>query len=165
VREYILVSYLCQCLLPLIFNPMKEPVTQVCSKFHKAVELIGARWSGAIIQSLMQGPTRYGTIRAAVPEISDRMLSERLRILELEGIIGRTVVPETPVRVEYELTEKGRGLESALTAIATWAERWGTDGHEAIVHPAAPSPAPSVPPGHPALRPQIGPRIRPKSIP
>jgi DNA-binding HxlR family transcriptional regulator len=144
---------------------MKEPITPVCSKFHKAVELIGARWSGAIIQSLMQGPTRYGTIRAAVPEISDRMLSERLRILELEGIIDRTVIPETPVRVEYQLTEKGRGLESALTAIARWAERWGTlEGQETGTHP---SPAPSAQPlrqEHPVPRPQIGPRIKPKAI-
>jgi DNA-binding HxlR family transcriptional regulator len=164
VREYTLVSYLCQRLLAFIFNPMKEPITPVCSKFHKAVELIGARWSGAIIQSLMQGPTRYGTIRAAVPEISDRMLSERLRILELEGIIERTVIPETPVRVEYELTEKGRGLESALTAIATWAERWGTiEGHDGS-HSAPPPPTPPARP-EPTPRPQIGPRIRPKAIP
>jgi Predicted transcriptional regulators len=144
---------------------MKEPITPVCSKFHKAVELIGARWSGAIIQSLMHGPTRYGTIRAAVPEISDRMLSERLRILELEGIIERTVIPETPVRVEYELTEKGRGLEGALAAIARWAEKWGTlEGHQAAHTVPSPAPAPTRP-EHTNPRPQVGPRIRPKAIP
>jgi len=52
------------------------------------------------------------------------MLSERLRELEGEGIVARIVVPETPVRVEYELTEKGRALEQALCAVGRWAERW-----------------------------------------
>jgi DNA-binding HxlR family transcriptional regulator len=145
---------------------MKEPITPVCAKFHKAVELIGARWSGAIIQSLMHGPTRYGTIRAAVPEISDRMLSERLRILELEGIIERSVIPETPVRVEYELTEKGRGLESALGAIASWAEKWGTVEGEEPAHRAPTPPVTRTPRPEPSpARREIGPRIRPKALP
>jgi DNA-binding HxlR family transcriptional regulator len=55
------------------------------------------------------------------------MLSERLRELEAEEIVERIVVPETPVRVEYELTDKGRALESALTSVGKWAERWVTD--------------------------------------
>ena len=97
---------------------------QLCAKFHSAVELIGRRWSGAIIQVLLGGRRRYGDLRAAIPEITDRMLSERLKELEEAGIVDRRVVPETPVRVEYELTEKGRALEDALTAIGKWAERW-----------------------------------------
>ena len=72
------------------------------------MELIGARWSGAIVQILLQGPVRYADLRAAVPDISDRMLSERLRELEAEGILVRTVSQEPPVRVDYALTEKGR---------------------------------------------------------
>jgi DNA-binding HxlR family transcriptional regulator len=103
---------------------MKEPVPAVCSRFHKAVELIGGRWTGAVIQALLRGPTRYATIRAAIPDISDRMLSDRLRILEAEGLVERRVVPETPVRVEYQLTAKGRSLDAALAAIGSWAERW-----------------------------------------
>lgn len=96
----------------------------LCAKFHKAVELIGRRWSGAVIQLLLRGPARYAELRQAIPDISDRMLSERLRELEEEGIVSRTVIPETPVRVEYALTAKGRALEPALGAIGKWAERW-----------------------------------------
>src|ERR687895_1357810 len=96
----------------------------LCARFHKAVELIGRRWSGAIIQILLQGPSRYAELRAAIPDITDRMLSERLRELEEEQIVSRTVVPETPVRVEYSLTAKGRALAPALAAIGSWAEKW-----------------------------------------
>jgi DNA-binding HxlR family transcriptional regulator len=101
-----------------------DPPQLVCSRFHQAVELIGGRWTGAIIQTLLQGKTRYALIKAAIPDITDRMLSERLRSLEAEELLTRKVVPESPVRVEYELTEKGRSLESSLTEIGTWAERW-----------------------------------------
>lgn len=97
---------------------------QVCSRFHRAIELIGSRWTGAILQILLQGKTRYGVIRAAIPDITDRMLSERLRSLEGEALVLRVVIPESPVRVEYELTHKGRELQNALHEIATWAERW-----------------------------------------
>lgn len=98
--------------------------TGLCARFHKAVELIGRRWSGAIIQILLQGPSRYAELRAAIPDITDRMLSERLRELEDENIVHRTVIPETPVRVEYSLTPKGRALSPALAAIGQWAEKW-----------------------------------------
>jgi DNA-binding HxlR family transcriptional regulator len=97
---------------------------QLCVKFHQAVELIGSRWTGAIIQLLLQGRMRFAQLRDAIPDISDRMLSERLRELEAEGIVERLVIPETPVRVEYELTDKGRALELPLAAVGKWAERW-----------------------------------------
>ena len=96
----------------------------VCPRFHVAVELVGGRWTGAIINRLLGGRARYNELRAAIPEISDRMLSERLRVLETEGVVTRTVVPESPVRVEYELTAKGRALEEAIEAIGKWATRW-----------------------------------------
>ena len=96
----------------------------VCSVFHRAVELIGSRWTGAIISVLIGGRARFAAIRTAIPDISDRMLADRLHALEQEAIVVRTVVPETPVRVEYELTEKGRGLATALDAIGAWAHRW-----------------------------------------
>jgi DNA-binding HxlR family transcriptional regulator len=128
---------------------------QLCVKFHRAVELIGGRWTGAVIQLLLNGRLRFAELRAAVPEISDRMLSERLRALESEGIVARRVVPETPVRVEYELTEKGRALEQALAAVGRWAERWVTDTPVAP-GPAdsrrAPRPAPKAPRGTPKLQ-------------
>jgi len=100
----------------------------LCPRFHIAVELIGSRWSGAIISRLLGGRARYNELRAAIPEISDRMLSERLRALECEGVLTRTVVPESPVRVEYELTAKGRALQESLDAIGKWATRWISDG-------------------------------------
>jgi DNA-binding HxlR family transcriptional regulator len=96
----------------------------ICPRFHVAVELVGGRWTGAIINRLLAGRARYNELRAAIPEISDRMLSERLRVLETEGVVTRTVVPESPVRVEYELTTKGRALEDAIEAIGKWATRW-----------------------------------------
>lgn len=95
-----------------------------CSRFHKAIELIGSRWSGAILRVLLAGPARYADIRSQIPDINDRMLSERLKELEREGLAERRVIPETPVKVEYELTEKGRALEKALRAVAVWAEEW-----------------------------------------
>jgi DNA-binding HxlR family transcriptional regulator len=101
-----------------------QPPQMVCSRFHRAVELIGGRWTGAIIQTLLQGKTRYALIKSAIPDITDRMLSERLRSLEAEDLVIRRVVPESPVRVEYELTRKGRSLENALHEISAWAERW-----------------------------------------
>ena len=102
----------------------QPPVSHVCSRFHRAIELIGSRWTGAILRTLLQGRTRYAQIKAAIPEITDRMLSERLRSLEAENLVVRSVVPETPVRVEYELTKKGRELQDALNEIGNWAERW-----------------------------------------
>jgi len=97
---------------------------ELCSRFHRASELIGRRWTGAIIFVLLKSRCRFATLRMAIPDITDRMLSERLQELEQEGIVERTVVPETPVRVEYTLTKKGRALASAMDAIANWAHKW-----------------------------------------
>ena len=103
---------------------MAESISPICTRFHRAVELIGGRWTGAIIRTLLQGSTRYAHLKAAVPDITDRMLSERLRFLETEGVVTRKVLPESPIRVEYELTEKGHSLDRALNEIGAWAERW-----------------------------------------
>lgn len=97
---------------------------QLCTRFHQASELIGRRWTGAILFLLLKQKCRFATLRDAIPDITDRMLSDRLQQLEREGLVERTVVPETPVRVEYSLTRKGRGLTDAMDAIATWAEKW-----------------------------------------
>ena len=112
------------------------PRQHLCAKFHKAVELIGGRWTGAVIRLLLNDRMRFAELRAAIPDISDRMLSERLRELETEGIVARIVVPETPVRVEYELTDKGRALEQALCAVGRWAEKWLDDERPAAIKPA-----------------------------
>ena len=102
--------------------PANTPM--VCRHYHRAIELIGRRWTGAVLQVLMIGRMRYCEIRGAIPEVSDRMLSERLKELESEGIVVRIVTPDTPVRVEYELSQKGRALEQALVAIQQWADEW-----------------------------------------
>ena len=105
---------------------MKEPshAPQLCTRFHRASELIGRRWSGAILFLLLKQKCRFATLRDAIPDITDRMLSERLQELEEEGVVDRVVVPDTPVRVEYSLTKKGRALTDAMNAIAEWAEKW-----------------------------------------
>ena len=103
---------------------MKDHVPQVCARYHKAVELLGRRWTGAIIHVLLQGRTRYATFREAIPNITDRMLSERLRELEAEDLVVRHVSTDIPVRVEYELTPRGRELELPVAAIGKWAEKW-----------------------------------------
>jgi DNA-binding HxlR family transcriptional regulator len=109
--------------------PRSSHPPELCTRFHRASELIGRRWSGAIIFLLLKVPAaRFATLRDAIPDITDRMLSERLHELEQEGIIERTVIPETPVRVEYALTKKGRALAEPIEAITSWAEKWGDTG-------------------------------------
>ncbi|WP_222853419.1 winged helix-turn-helix transcriptional regulator [Fodinicola acaciae] len=101
-----------------------------CPDYHRAVEMIGRRWNGVILRELLLGATRFAQIRAAIPEMTDKMLSSRLRELEDEGLVSRTVIDERPVRVEYALTEMGRDLEEAINALSSWADRWlaaGTD--------------------------------------
>ena len=96
----------------------------VCPTFHGAIELIGRRWTGAIIFLLLKAPARFAALRNAIPDITDRMLSERLQELEERGVVERKVIPETPVRVEYALTKKGRALATAIDAVAEWAHKW-----------------------------------------
>jgi DNA-binding HxlR family transcriptional regulator len=94
-----------------------------CPRFHHAIELIGKRWTGAIVRVLICEPRRFNEILSAVPGLSDRLLAERLRELEAENIVERHVEPGPPVRVGYELTASGKELESALRALADWAEK------------------------------------------
>jgi DNA-binding HxlR family transcriptional regulator len=98
-----------------------------CPMYHRAVELIGRRWTGAILRALLAGVSRFSDLASTVPGMSDRMLSERLKELEAEGVVLRRVVPETPVRIEYELTEKGRALQGVIEAVSEWASRWSTE--------------------------------------
>jgi DNA-binding HxlR family transcriptional regulator len=100
------------------------PPPELCPQFHRAIELIGRRWTGAIIFVLLRARCRFATLRDAIPDITDRMLSERLQELEQEGVVERTVVPETPVRVEYDLTKKGRALAAVFDAVGHWAHAW-----------------------------------------
>ena len=95
-----------------------------CGLYHRAIELVGKRWTGAILLVLMDGRLHFSGIRQLVPELSDRLLSERLKELEAEGIVEREVLDGAPVRVEYRLTEKGRALEPAVRALKQWGREW-----------------------------------------
>src|SRR4051794_2149198 len=96
-----------------------------CPLYHEAVELIGRRWTGAIVEVLLNGGAmRFSEIAAAIPELSDRLLSERMRELGARGVAARRVAPGPPVGVTYELTDMGRGLEPAVTELRLWARRW-----------------------------------------
>jgi len=114
-----------------------------CPYYHHAVELIGRRWTGAILRALLSGMERFSEVTATVPGLSDRMLSERLKELEAEGIVERLVRAEKPVRVEYLLTEKGRALGAVIEAVSGWAELWAgadaaiTNESDKIAAPAA----------------------------
>ncbi len=102
----------------------KSEHSAFCPYYHRAIELIGRRWTGAILRALLGGATRFSEIANNVPHLSDRLLSERLKELEAEGIVVRTVTAERPPRTEYPLTLKGRALEHVMTAISTWANDW-----------------------------------------
>jgi DNA-binding HxlR family transcriptional regulator len=106
-------------------KPRAEPDrAPCCGLYHRAVELIGKRWTGAIVLVLLDGPLHFSGIRQLVPELSDRLLSERLKELEAEGVVERKVLDGSPVRVEYSLTEKGRALEPAVRALKRWGREW-----------------------------------------
>ena len=96
----------------------------LCPRYRHAIELIGRRWSGAILQVMRGGGVRFSDLAAAIPGLSDRMLSERLKELEAERLIERRVLPETTVRIEYRLTAQGEALGSILDAVMAWAHTW-----------------------------------------
>jgi DNA-binding HxlR family transcriptional regulator len=99
-------------------------VAALCPRFHRAVELIGRRWTGAIVRVLLAGPRRFNELLSSIPGISDRLLTERLRELEHEELIVRRVESGSPVKVIYELTPAGKELQVPLDALGAWAERW-----------------------------------------
>ena len=103
-----------------------ERERECCPYLHEAVELVGKRWTGAIVFVLInqREPLRFSEIAEAVPRLSDRLLSERMKELEARGIVERRVHPESPVRGEYELTEMGRALAPALTELRKWARHY-----------------------------------------
>ncbi|MBC5809987.1 MAG: helix-turn-helix transcriptional regulator [Candidatus Eremiobacteraeota bacterium] len=103
---------------------MTEPSGVLCPRFHTAVELIGRRWTGAIIRVLTGGPLRFNELLGRVPGLSDRLLTERLRELETADLVLRDVEPGPPVAVRYALTCAGHELEPVLAALGVWAERW-----------------------------------------
>jgi DNA-binding HxlR family transcriptional regulator len=101
---------------------MSQP--HCCPLYHQGVELVGKRWTGAILVVLLDGPLRFSEVAQAIPQLSDRLLSERMKELESRGLVARRVIDGRPVRVEYELTAMGRELEPALSELKRWARRW-----------------------------------------
>ena len=97
---------------------------RMCPKFEASFELLGKRWTGLIIRVLLDGPKRFKEISEVIPNMSDRMLAERFKELESAGILVRSVYPDMPVRIEYALTEKGRGLQKVMEEVQRWADRW-----------------------------------------
>lgn len=100
------------------------PMTNMCPRYEHAIQILGKRWTGLLLDALLNGPRRFCELTSLVEGLSDRVLSDRLRELEIEGVVKRVVYPQIPVRVEYQLTEKGRALEPVIDAIHTWAEQW-----------------------------------------
>jgi len=105
---------------------MTAPGIDYSAPFQRAIELIGKRWTGAVVRGLMPGPARFNQLLAGIPGISDRVLTERLRELEMEAIVERLVDPGPPVRVSYRLTARGRELSPVLASIDDWAASWMT---------------------------------------
>jgi len=98
--------------------------SKMCPKYESAAELLGKKWTGLIIRVLLGGPKRFKDIKEQIPDMSDKMLTDRMKELEAAGILTRTVYPEMPVRIEYELTEKGRQMEEVILSIQHWGEKW-----------------------------------------
>jgi DNA-binding HxlR family transcriptional regulator len=126
-------------------KPSRRSRPGCCPHLHEAVELVGRRWTGAILEVLRGAdrPLRFSEIASAIPDLSDRLLSERVKELEARGLVEREVHPGPPVRVTYSLTEMGHALEPALSELKSWAQAW-----------LAPGPAvePNGTGGRPALR-------------
>lgn len=98
----------------------------ICPKFETAMSLLGQRWNGLIIYQLLSGAQRFCTIESAVG-LSSKVLSTKLKDLEQQNIVQRHVYPETPVRIEYSLTEKGKALEPLMREIEKWSQEWVTE--------------------------------------
>ena len=103
---------------------MHDDLSPLCSRFLEAADLLGRRWTGVILRILMDGPCRFGELTERIGTISERVLSERLKDLEAEGILERHVDPGPPIRSEYRLTEKGQAFWKVIDELGKWAERW-----------------------------------------
>ena len=97
---------------------------EICPKFERTFSILGKKWMGLIIEVLLEGPQRFKNIAAAIPNVSDRVLVERLKELEQEGVVLRTVDPNAAMRVAYSLTKKGKDLKNVMNAVKIWADEW-----------------------------------------
>lgn len=106
----------------MLENNEQNVCQNICNDFHSTIEFLGKRWMGIIIYSLFKGPKRYHEIMDNIPGISDRLLTERLRDLEKEGLIVKRVLSAPKRKVEYELTQSGKKLEDVFITIIAWTQ-------------------------------------------
>lgn len=121
----------------------------VCPRYQQALNLLSRRWVGLIVRVLLDGPQRFNELASQLQVVADRVLAERLRDLEAEGIVTRVVHVGPPIHVEYHLTEKGEALAPILDAIESWAHEWipaPAEAHDAPGADASPSDAASTGP-------------------
>ena len=123
---------------PITETRMTQTTTtgNICPRYEHAIQLLGKRWTGLLLYALLEGPRRFCELTDTVEGLSDRVLSDRLRELELEGVVERVVYPQIPVRVEYQLTDKGRALEPVVLEIQKWATSWVTLLDSSLQSPA-----------------------------
>lgn len=123
---------------PITETRMTQTTTtgNICPRYEHAIQLLGKRWTGLLLYALLEGPRRFCELTNTVEGLSDRVLSDRLRELELEGVVERVVYPQIPVRVEYQLTDKGRALEPVVLEIQKWATSWVTLIDSSLQSPA-----------------------------
>ncbi|HEX8730562.1 MAG TPA: helix-turn-helix domain-containing protein [Ktedonobacterales bacterium] len=96
----------------------------LCTRYQQALNLLSRRWVGLIVRVLQSGPLRFNELASQLQVVADRVLAERLRELEAEGIVTREVFVGSPVRVVYQLTTKGLALGPVLDAIEVWSHEW-----------------------------------------
>lgn len=106
-------------------NPDPASPSSLCPVVEHAFLLLGKKWVGLILHSLSEKPLHFCELERAIPSMSARILSQRMKELEAEGLVERKVYTGNPVRVTYGLTEKGMDLIPVLTAFAGWARKWG----------------------------------------
>lgn len=102
------------------------------------MELIGGKWTAVILAHLKESPHRFSELCRLIPDISEKMLTQRLRAMENEGIISRTVLGDTPPHVQYDLTDAGRSLAPALQSLYDWGQHWARV-HNIMIEPPASS--------------------------
>jgi DNA-binding HxlR family transcriptional regulator len=103
---------------------MTREAEKLCPRYQAAMAILGKRWTGLVVSVLLRGPLRFSEMAQVLDVVSDRMLSARLKELEAEGLVTRRVLPDPPVRVEYQLTKKGRALAGVVSSVEKWAQRW-----------------------------------------
>ena len=97
---------------------------ELCPKVESSLNMLGKKWVGLIIYTLMSGPKKFSDMEKFIPGLSSRLLNERLKELEKLGVIKKTIYSESAIRIEYEITRKGLDLESTFKNIGEWADKW-----------------------------------------